>query len=577
MNRLFKYGVLAVVCAAIAALSSCNGSGGTVYLSDFLGDSVSMDDATPAVRAALEQCRKSGAGKLVLPGGQLRLLPDKAVEKYQFISNNDESLKRIAFDLEGMKDFTIEGNGTELLFSGFISPFSLEGCTNISIENLDIDFVRTFHSEGTVVATGNGWLELSFPENYGCEVTNGILRFRDASKTVYPYASMLEFDVERREPAFHARDMWLWGGGVPAEQLPNGNIRVLRDGATATVGNIIVFGAAARYNPAFTLADCDGVSIVDVNLYHCGGMGVIAQRSRDIELLRLNVTPAPGKGRMISITADATHFVNCGGYIRMIDCVFENQKDDATNIHGLYMSVDSVTGPDKLLLRWRNSGQYGVDFLRKGMTVELVNNRNMETYARRTVASVERINKVFTEVTFTEPLPEGVEPMNVVAADDDYPEVLIKGCRMRGNRARGLLLGSRGKMVIEENYFHIPGAAILFEGDGNYWFEQSGVRDVTIRGNIFENGNYGSPTWGSACIAVGSGIPEREACRYHRNIHVEENTFRVFDPRIVNLYCVDGFYFRNNRIEPTADYPAEWDSAKNFIATNCDNINIEES
>ena len=74
------------------------------------------------------------------------------------------------------------------------------------------------------------------------------------------------------------------------------------------------------------------------------------------------------------------------------------------------------------------------------MTLELVDNNNVETYARRTVKSVRRLNKVYTEVTFTEPLPDGVEPMHVVAADDEYPEVLIKGCRMRGNRARGLLL-----------------------------------------------------------------------------------------------------------------------------------------
>lgn len=65
-------------------------------------------------------------------------------------------------------------------------------------------------------------------------------------------------------------------------------------------------------------------------------------------------------------------------------------------------------------------------------------------------------------------------------------------------------------MVIEDNYFHIAGAAILIEGDANYWYEQSGVRDVVIRRNLFENGNYGSPGWGSACIAVGSGIPDRE-------------------------------------------------------------------
>ena len=565
-------------CAALLAcltLTAAPAAEKVVYLKDFLTPEAAGTDAVPAVRAALEHCAATHARKLVLPGGRLCLRPDQAVEKYQFISNNDESLKRIAFDLAGMRDFEIDGNGTELLFTGFISPFNLADCENITIRDLTVDFTRTFNSEGIVEAAGDGWLEIRFPEDYLCDLVNGCLRFRDAEGTVYPFSNLLEFDAVRREPAFRATDYWLSNRTIPAEKCENGNFRILRKDLKATVGNVMVFGAAARYNPGFTLADCRGVTIRDVNLYHCGGMGVIAQRSRDIELRKLVIVPSPGKGRMISITADATHYVNCGGYIRMLDCVFENQKDDATNIHGLYMAVDRVAGPDKLLLRWRNSGQYGVDFIAPGMRLELVDNDNVETYAHRSVKSVRRLNKVYTEVTFTEPLPDGVEPLHVVAADDDYPEVLIKGCRMRGNRARGLLLGSRGRTVVEDNYFHIAGAAILIEGDANYWYEQSGVRDVVIRGNLFENGNYGSPGWGSACIAVGSGIPNRETSRYHRNIRVEGNTFRVFDPRIVNLYCVDGFLFRRNKIEPTTDYPVVDAQAERFITRNCDNVVIE--
>ena len=125
------------------------------------------------------------------------------------------------------------------------------------------------------------------------------------------------------------------------------------------------------------------------------------------------------------------------------------------------------------------------------------------------------------------------------------------------------------------NYFHIAGASILFEGDGNFWFEQSGVRDVTIRNNIFANGNYGSRGWGSACIAVGSGISQRQTSRYHRNIQVDGNLFRVFDPRIVNLYCVDGFQFSaSNRIVRTSDYPATFDPKLHFVFDQCDHIEI---
>ncbi len=548
-----------------------------VYLKDYLSGNDASTDATMAIRAAIADVKKTGATALVLPGGQLRIRPDKAFEKYQFISNNDESLKRIAFQLDGIDNLTIQGNNTSLLFTGFVSAFNLENCRNITIENLSIDYTRTFNSEGIITGVFDGGIDIRFADDYITDTPNGLLRFRDSEGTVYPYGNMLEFDTEKREPALYAHDIWLGRGGVKAEKNPDGTYRLYGDKVTGTVGNTMVFGAMARYNPAFTLSDCDGVTLRDVNIYHCGGMGVIAQRSRDIELNKVNVTPAPGKGRMISITADATHFVNCGGYIRMIDCLFENQKDDATNIHGLYMAVDSVTAPNKILARWRNSGQYGVDFIKPGMTLEFVDNNNMNTYARRTVKEAVPLNKVYTEVTFTEPLPAGVKPRHVIAADDEYPDVLIKGCRMRGNRARGLLLGSRGPIVIEDCYFHIPGAAILFEGDGNYWFEQSGVKDVTIRNNTFENGNYGYSVWGSACIAVGSGIPDTTGPRYHRNIKVVGNTFRIFDPRIANLYSVDGFEFTpDNRIVMTSDYPYRGKETRRFVFRDCDNVRVPQ-
>ena len=378
--------------------------------------------------------------------------------------------------------------------------------------------------------------------------------------------------------AYHVHDYWIWTESSQAQEVGPGRYRFYReDYGDGTIGNVLAFGASSRNNPAFTLLDCDGFNLTDVKLYNCCGMGVIAQSSKDIELVRMDVEPTPGSDRIISISADATHFVNCKGYIRMIDCVFKNQKDDATNVHGWYMAVDKVLSPDKLLLRWRNTGQYGIRFIKPGMTLELVDSQIMEAYARKSVKSVEYLNCEYAEVTFTEPLPENVKENDVVAEDDAYPDVLISGCYIGNNRARGLLIGSRGKVVIEKNTFHTPGTAILFEGDGRYWYEQSGVRDVTIRNNVFDNCMYGSSTWGSAVIAVGSGIPDREHSRYHKNILVENNVFRGFDHRIVNLYCVDGFTFKGNKIEFTdAEYPASGSPENRFIFKNCDNVKVEE-
>ena len=574
MKTIVKLFVLVVLAASAA---SCSNDPKIVYLADYLQEGQAEKDAMPAIREALAVCREMNASRLVLPEGTLRIWPDQAYEKYQFISNNTESLKRIAFDLEGMDNFVVEGKNTLLLFTGFISPFSIEECENVRVENLSIDYTRTFHSEGIIEKVGEGYLDIRFPEDYRCNIVNGCLYFTDENNITYDFSNLLEFDSQKREPAFLASDYWLSKRTIQAEKLESNLVRIKRHDLKGTVGNVMVFGAAARYNPAFFISDSDEVWIRNVNIWHCGGMGVIAQRSRDIELMNVDVVPSPGKGRMISITADATHYVNCAGYIRMLDCTFCNQKDDATNIHGLYMAVDEFLAPDKVVLKWRNSGQYGVDFVKPGMKVEIVDQKTTDTYCYAVVKDVERLNKIATVVTFEEALPEGVERNMVVAADEEYPDVIIRGCHMAGNRARGLLLGSRGRMVIEDNYFHIPGAAILFEGDGNYWFEQAGVREVIIRNNVFENGNFGYPTWGAACIAVGTRIPELDKAErgYHRGILIENNTFRVFDPRILNLFSVEDLTFRNNTIEMTDDYPYTFEEKNSFVHHHCKNIVIE--
>ena len=567
MNKVFKL----LVALAVVAFAACTSTpeGKTVYVKDYITEAMA-DDAYPGIRLALEEALKYDNSTLVFPGGTLKIKDTYCFEKYQYISNNTQGKKRIAIDVVDANGLNIEGNGTTLLFTGFISPFNFENSKNITVSDLNIDFTHTFNSQGEIIAVGKDWMELKFPENYKVDIQSGQLRIRDQNNITYPYGSLLEFDSKKMEVAHYVHDYWLWSP-LQAEKLANGNFKIFLKDITGTVGNIMAFGAARRSNPGFTFDECNTVLIKNVNLYHCGGMGFIVQRVRDIELNNVQVVPTPGSGRVISATADATHFINCGGYLRMIDCKFTNQKDDATNIHGWYAMTREKLADDRILV-WYN---YGMDFIRPGMNMEIVNHKTMMTYAYRTVKEVRSINSEFAEITFTEALPEEIQIKDAIACEDQYPDVLIRGCHFANNRARGLLIGSRGEVIIEENYFHVPGAAVLFEGDGSYWYEQSGVRNVQIRNNVFDNCLYGCKTWGDAHIAYNSRIAEQENSRYHKNIVVEGNTFRTFDPRILYLCCFDGITFRNNKIEQSTDYTFNRDVKEPFVIKHCDNVSIE--
>ncbi len=549
-----------------------NGSQNRVInLADYLVKNGDRVDASFAVSQALADCKKNKAAKLIIPKGTYHFYPDMASEAYMFISNNDEGLKRIAFLIEGLSDFTVDGQGSTFIFHGYICPFIVKSSNKVSLKNFRIDWQRTFHSEAKIVNVYKDSLDISFSTKYPYAIKNDLLFFSDSSGISYPYKSLLEFDTQKRETAFKVKDYYA-GPYAKAKRIDEATVRLFVPTISASRGNTMVFFPSDRLCPAITLSQTNGIKINDVSILHAGGMGVIAQMCSDIILRNVSVTPSPG--RIVSTTADATHFVNCYGSIKIDSCLFENQGDDATNIHGIYTLIESQPDSKSIIVRLKHYQQYGQKLFIPGDSIEFVNRNSLVSYCYTRVDSVKPINKEFTQLFLSSPVPENSEG-NAIASLK-YPEVLISNCIIQNNRARGLLLGSRANITIRGNYFHTPGAAILFEGDVNYWFEQAGVRKVTITENRFENCNYG--IWGHAIIQSASRIAEqfRNDSRYNQNIHVYNNTIKRFDPRIVNIYSVKGFKFFDNKIIDSKDYANINIGAEPFITAYCKGLEIEK-
>jgi len=557
-----------------------------LYLKDYGAIANDGIDDVRAIKKALTNCKVNGAKKLVLENGQYDLYPTFAGERYCYISNNDEGLKRIAFDLKDINDLTIDGQGAQLMFHGFISPFVLDGSQNIRFENFSVDYSRTFHSEAIILGYDAEGMDVEIREDFPFNVHRGTLLFTSGQKqtgelttvskdVIYGSSHMLEFDTEKRETAFMVSDFYFSNiNGFPAKVLGGRKVRILVPGLKGKTGNTMVFGPNHRLHPGFAISDSRNVDFYNVTIYHAGGMGILGQRSHNITVDQCKVTPS--NGRMISTTADATHFVNCTGKITLTNNLFENQKDDATNIHGIYVQIVEKSAGNKVIVQLKHQQQHGFDFIKPGMDLELVRGKSMITFDTAIVKSVNRINKEVTEVTFDKNLPANLEIGDAVAEIRDYPEILIAKNIIRNNRARGMLLNCRGKTVVENNIFHTPGAAILFEGDSFFWFEQGGVRNCVIRNNIFENCLYG--VWGKAIIDVRAGIQEdKETSRYNRNILIENNIFRTYDDlTLLNAYCVDGLIWRNNTIENTEAYTKSGKPNSRYIVNFCDNVQIDD-
>ena len=550
-----------------------------VAISDF-GVNEQTIDATPGLIRALDKCKKSKASELIFEKGTYHFYPENGTDKYCFVSNNDEGLKRIAFYLEGLDGLTIDGQGSQFIFHGFINPFVVENSKRITFKNFSIDVNRPFHSEGIILANNPDGVDLEIPQNFPYKIHNGILVFtnnRESNKEkelIYPYGYLLEFDTEKRETAFMVHDYYLNDTPLRAEHIGERKVRVFLDGLKGTVGNTLVFGTVKRHHPGFVISDTRDVLFDNITIHHAGGMGIIGQRAHNVTVTSCRVTPS--EGRMISATADATHFTNCTGKIEISNCLFENQMDDATNIHGIYVQIREIVSPNEVIVQLKHTQQLGFDFLKKGTSIEFVHAKSLITEGISKVTAANRINKELTRIRFADPLPANIRVGDAIGEASDFAEVHIHNNYIGKNRARGMLLNCRAKTLVENNVFHSPGAAILFEGDASDWFEQGGVKDCVIRNNVFDNCLFG--VWGQAVIDVKAGITEnREASRYNKNIQVYDNTFKLFDNMLLlHAYCMDNLRWENNTIERTEAYPSIRTEESYFKIENCSNMNIKQ-
>ena len=198
----------------------------TINITDYGTEANVGSDTTPAIRAALEACRKLDAARIIFPKGRYDFWPDMADERYYFISNNDEGLKRIAFLLDGFNNLEIDGQGSQFIFHGYVNPFILDRSKNITLKNFSIDFERTFHSEALILKNHERGLDVEIPRQFPYKIQNGILVFTDGdtgverkttttSRQVYfPYGSLLEYNSQKRETAFMVNDYWVpWAFG----------------------------------------------------------------------------------------------------------------------------------------------------------------------------------------------------------------------------------------------------------------------------------------------------------------------------------------------------------------------------
>ena len=544
-----------------------------ISVTDFGAEPGSRNDVCPSVRMALEAARGKDSVILKFPKG-----------RYDFYPEINGTSRATGINVFRQNNLTIDGDGSEFVFHGMMQVAQVDSSSNVTFRNFSVDWDRPLMSqaEGTYLDVkidrqkypyyikdrkirfiGEGW-------EFGIDTVYSNLYRPDTKEILYN-----TWD----HPLGHITD-------EDVEQLPGGVVRFYGKVRTDLDPGLIVPFYHKRYAVVgFKFVNSKDLLLKDITVYHVQSHGLLGERCENITLDNFNMTANEAEGRVFSIVADASHFVNCKGVITVRNCCHTGQGDDFINVHGRNARIVKVLGPKTF--ETMKDGRYTTP----GDTLWLISHATAQREYERIVEDIDfdydaRGRVSACRMTFTEPLPAEVDDTWFTENKTWSAGLVMQNCRiLKRHRARGILFTTPKPVVIENCYFNTAGTAVLIEGDMDYWFESGANTDVLIRNNVFDNClTSGCKTgdrweWGDAVITITpSHRPQSaEAPAYHRNIRIENNEFRVFDVPLVRARSVDGLKFTGNNVVRTYDYmPYTW-FKDSFVLDGCRNVLIRDN
>ena len=542
----------------------------TVSITDFGYVAGSRKNVVPAVLQALKECAADEAVTLVFPNGRYDFWQDLA----------SSSGFTVGIPMEGLKNVVIDGDGSEFIFHGNMQVASLSKCENVEMKNFTVDWDFPFMFQGRYLDATDHYIDIEFDiRQYRYVIEDNKFFMTGEGWKAAPTGYFNMFDRDTKEILYKTHDGNNWRSftskaeelspgivrfyGAPNIKPPKGTYTVLMPGRYMTLG--------------IEMAHCKDVTLKDITIYHALSHGFFATRCENITMDNTSVKINEQKGRVFSVIADASHIADCKGLIKVINCAHTGAMDDFINVHGYFSRIDSIISDNTVITgRERWDGEPGEE-------VWFVDPVQCQRSAVNVIRSVEKLGSGSSKISFASPLPKEVKKGAGIENKTWTADLEIRNCRiLKQHRARGILVTTPKKVVIEDNYFRTAGAAILIEGDMEYWFESGGNRDVTIRNNVFDNcltsANFTNSRleWGEAIITITpSHSPQDDKTEpYHQNIRIEGNIFKTFDVPLMRARSVRGLMFRNNEIIRTYAFePYLWQKSS-FLLDGCRDVII---
>ena len=480
------------------------------------------------------------------------LFPDTSPKMNFYVSNHDQQRDiPVGLPIVKKKNVTLDGKGCTLMFHGKMQPVLVQDSSGVTLRNFTIRYAAPFFVEGKIceIADGKTTLEIS-PTMFRWKVEDGKFRIlrEDGEEGV---GMALPFEADG--PMVPMSDGGDLGWTDQAEQLSDDRVRFAKDAGQMglKVGQILVLRNGFRPHPAMMLYRAKDTVLNKVVFSDSQGMGLLAQRSTNITINGGGCIRA--KGRIYTVSADATHFSNCRGKIHVEKALYEGMMDDAINVHSTCLGIVKVESPTSIVAQYMHGQSIGFEVFLDRERVQFIRGKTLENVPELgSVKKAEMLDERHVRLTFEAPMPEGIGEGDAVENADWYPSVEFVNNTVRHNRARGALFTTPKPVLVKGNKFvRSHGSAILLAGDAQGWYESGACSDVKIIDNLFDHNLTASYQFTDAVIAICPEVRDigKQKQRYHRNILIKDNTFRTHHVPLLSTRSAENVTFDKNKVQ----------------------------
>lgn len=510
-------------------------------------------DLTENFRQMFEACADKDASiKIELKRGIYDVFAKSAQKEPAYITNTagekevSHHVHIFALLLRGLKNVEIDGCGAEIRLHGMMTNMFIDGCSNIKISDLVIDYDRPTVSEIEIAEKKpfSAVLRIHPDSRYG--IKNGKLTFygdnwkwRATKNWTFPM-TMAAFAAEPDRLVRTAKHPFFAATSVKEIEPNLVKVRYFLPPAFAK-GDRYAIGTVLRYEVGIFINRSDGVTFKNVSQHYNHSHALVAQLSSDITLDTVVFAPRKGGGRMVASHTDFLHFCLCSGNVVVRNSCFEGSNDDFINVHGVFWDIKSAADKEVQLV-FKHHQTYGFNAFDPGDTVTFVNKTDLLPVFSSKVVSSEQITPYITKIVLEDAVPDVAKKNCSVEntsrnANLDYRQ---NYCGM--GTARGALVTTAGRVDIVENTFRKTAmAGIFISDDCRAWYESGRVCDVNIEGNRFiECGKTAVLIW-----------PENQAHRgaVHSNINIENNDFRLGKTSAIVARSTDNINIKSNSFQ----------------------------